>query len=550
MKRRLINGALMLLVAGTAAAQPQLRDGMDLLGQRKYREAANFFRQTITLYPRDVPSWVYLGKSYLGTNQFDSAEVAGRKALALDDENIDAYATLSEALIRQKKLADANLALRQGLKERKDHPDLLLQLGYLQLASDSADAALVTFTRAREISPNAAKPYEGMGDAYSRQGVSPMAVQQYERSLDVDSLQPELLSKLADLHLKDRRYNEAADVLRRLIALDPSNQKDRFKLFRLYFRANQFVNASRVGKEFVAKNPNDLDAARMYLEALYRSRQYKDVPAFADRILKAEPAYAEAKRFKAHAHFELKEYQQSVDQYVAIEGDTSLKADDFRRLGRAYQELDKDVEAVAAYERSLALDSTQSLVLNEAGVIYMTLKRWDDAARMFERRWQVDTTAVGAYINYAQCMLVTEQFDKAASALKQAIDRNPDYVPAYTNLGIAQLQMKTYDDARATFEKVIKVIDTAVVRYKRDLAQAHRYIGLTLLLDKKWQEAIDHLKQSLELEPKDENTLLWLAQGLQNANKPEEAIKYYKEVLKINKNNEQAKKGLEVLEGK
>lgn len=544
---------MMLLVAGVATAQPQVKDGVDLLEKRKYREAANFFRQTITLYPRDVASWVYLSKSYLGTDQLDSAEFAGRKALSLDDENIDAYAALSEALIRQNKLGDANQTLRQGLKERKDHPSLLQQLGYLQLASDSAGAALVTFTRAREISPNAAKPYEGMGDAYAREGVSPMAVQQYERSLEIDSAQPDLLSKLADLHLKDRRYNDAAKVLLKLIALDPANQADRFKLFRLYYRANQFVNASRVGKDYVAKNPNDLDAAKMYLEALYRSRQYKEVPSFADRIIKAEPTYADAKRFKAHAFFELKDYQKSVEQYAAIQSDSALQSEDFRRLGRAYQELEKDAEAAAAYERSLALDSTQSLVLNEAGVLYMRLKKWDDAARMFERRWQVDTTAVGAYINYAQCMLVTEQFDKAAAALEQAISRNPDYVPAYTNLGIAQLQMKSYDKARATFEAVIKVVDTAVVRYKKDLAQAHRYIGLTLLLDKKWLEAVDELKKSLELEPKDVNTLLWTAQGLQNAQKLEEALKYYNAVLKLDPKNEQAEKGkntvTEVLKG-
>ena len=53
----------------------------------------------------------------------------------------------------------------------------------------------------------------------------------------------------------------------------------------------------------------------------------------------------------------------------------------------------------------------------------------------------------------------------------------------------------------------------------------------------------------IDLEPKDENTLLWMAQGLQNAQKWDEAIKYYKEVLKINKSNELAKKGLKDLEG-
>lgn len=553
MRRMAKSGALVVLAVGLGTAQPQLKDGVDLLGQRKFKDAAAFFKQTLTLYPREVSAWVYLAKAYIGTGQLDSAEIAGRKAQSLDDENVDAYVTLSEALIGQKKLADANVTLRAGLKERKDHPGLLLQLGYLQLASDSADAALVTFTRAREMSPNSAKAYEGMGDAYARQGVSPMAVSQFERSLELDSLQPDLLYKLAELHLKDRRYNEAAKVLIRVINLDPTNQEARYKLFHLYFRANQFVNASRTGKEYVAKNPSNTEAAKMYLEALYRSRQYKEVSSVADNVLKSEPSFGPAKRFKAHALFEIKEYQRSVILYASIAGDTLLEAEDFRRLGRAYQELSNDSAAVAAYERSLQIDSTQSAVLNEAGVLYMKLKRWEDAAHTFERRWTVDTTAVGAYINYAQCMLVLEKFDKAASALEQAIGRNPDYVPAYTNLGIAYLQMKDFPKAQASFYQVLKVVDTNVVRYKKDLAQAYRYIGLTLLLDKKWLEAVDFLKKSLEIEPNDVNTLLWTAQGLQNAQKLEESLKYYNAVLKLDPKNEQALKGKEtvtkVLEG-
>jgi len=244
------------------------------------------------------------------------------------------------------------------------------------------------------------------------------------------------------------------------------------------------VNASRTGREYVAKNPTNIEAARMFLESLYRSRQYKEVPQVADNFLKVQPDDAAAKRFKAHAFFELKQYLKSVELYTSISADSLLEAEDFRRLGRAYQEVDKDVDAVAAYERSLRMDTTQSIVLNEAGVLYMKLKKWEDAARMFERRWQVDSTAVGAYINYAQCMLVLEKFDNAASALEQAIARNPDYVPAYSSLGIAFLQMKDYPKAQKTFVQVLKVVDTNVVRYKKDLAQAFRYIGLTQLLEK------------------------------------------------------------------
>jgi tetratricopeptide (TPR) repeat protein len=288
----------------------------------------------------------------------------------------------------------------------------------------------------------------------------------------------------------------------------------------------------------------------MFMESLFNSRQFKDVPAAADRVLKFDANHANALRFKARAFFELKQYPAAIDGFLAVEKADTLIDEDFRKLGRAYQETGKDSLAARAYERSLALDSNQTNVMNDAGTLYMKMKRWEDAARLFEKRYQLDSTAVGAYINYANCMLALEKFDNAAGALEQAIRRNPDYVPAYTRLGIAYLQMKDYPKARSTFELAVKVIDTSVTKYKSDLAQAYRYIGLAQLLDKQWNDAIASLRKSLDIEPKDESTLLWTAQGLQNAQKKDEAIKFYKEVLKVNKTNEQAKKGLEVLEAK
>lgn len=131
MKRHLMIAVLAMLPAGALLAQPSLNDGIQMLKDRKFPEAVGFFRQTVTLYPREAQAWMYLSRSYFANGQLDSAEFAGRKAVTFDDEVPDNYVALSQALIGQKKLGDANVALRAGLKQKKDNPALLMQLGSL-----------------------------------------------------------------------------------------------------------------------------------------------------------------------------------------------------------------------------------------------------------------------------------------------------------------------------------------------------------------------------------------------------------------------------------
>ncbi len=549
MKRTLMGLTLTVFVGSLALAQPAIGDGVKLLQERQFRAAANYFLKTVKLYPRHAPSWLNLSMAYLGTNQPDSAEIAGRKAVQFDDENPVAYASLADALIRQKKLGQANELLREGLEEAKDHPDLLLQLGYLQIASDSVDAALVTFTRATVVAPKMPRAYEGMGDVYARQGVVPMAITQWERSLQLQANQPDLLAKLADYHLENRRYNDAVRAFKKVVDLDPKNLEARYKLGTIYYRAKLYGAASQVFEEFVKKNPKDTAAVQMYVESLFNSRQYEAVPGLADKALALDSTFVDAIRMKAVALYALKDYKGAISSYGRFMKVGEMTAQDYLYLGKCNEIIEDNEPAVKAYEMAVAADSSLTTAMNDAGTVYMKLKRWEDAARMFKARFTVDSTAVTAYINYAQCMLVLERFTEAADALVVAIQSAPDYVPSYTSLGIAYLQMKDYPKARGAFERSIAVIDTNVSKYSSDLAKAYRYIGLVQLLDKNWNDAIGNLRRSLRLEPKDESTLLWLAQGLQNAQKKDEAIKYYKEVLKVNKDNEQAKKGLEVLEG-
>ncbi len=546
----LLLAAGIFLISGPTVGQVRADRGKELLSQGKVAEAIAFYHDQINNSSRDHLAWFGLAQAYFKAGRLDSAEIAARRVVAIEDELDGGHVLLTEVLVAKNDLPAAHAAARAGLKVKKQQfPPLLISLGNLLVKMDSLDAALVAFSRARELEPNNIGAYVGEAEVYAKQGVGPMAAQRYEKALEIDSTQTALLYTLANTYLKDRQYNDAARTYQRLINLEPQNDAARLELGRLYYRAKRWVLCASTLKDYFTRHASPpTEQMSMYLEALMNSRQYKEALPIAQKLAKEDPKSVLALGSLARAQFEVKNYPASIENYNALALLDTLQIDDYRRLSFAYLDGKKDSLAVITLEKAIELDSTQPNLYGDVGNLWMRLKNWSRAAYMFEKRFTLDTTAIAAYINYGACMMQKDNFEAAASAFERAIAQRPDYPPSYTNLASCYFQMKRPEQGRQICEKAIEVVDTAKTRYRLELADAYRMIGLSFLLEKKWEDGVKNLKESIKYKDDAAQTWLLLGQGLQNTGtKNKEALEAYRRVLKLDPKNEAALKGVEIL---
>jgi len=567
MKRILLVVAALLLTASTALfAQGDLDKIKALLDQKLYREAIAASKTYLDANPREAKGWQYLAQACWKIRNLDSAEMAAKNCLQYDDEAYDGYVTLIDVQLAKNQVADAYATARKGLRmgarNQPKYPPLLVAFGETLIAQDSADAALIAGSQARELDPNNPGAYEVMGDAYAKQKVAPMAVDSYEKSLQIDSTQTRVLYKLANTYTADRRYTPAARVYSRILALDPGNDSARIELAGLLFRAQQFSTCAQVLTEYFKTHKNPPETLQsIYLDALYRSRYFNEAYPIANEYLKAKPNSPLALRAIASFHVIVdKKYSQAIETYKKLETLDTLDFDDYYRLGYAYRQTKKDSLAIVTYEAALK-DTLQPAGLRanmygELGSLLMNLEKWEPAAESFEKRFDLDTSAIGALINYASCMMQLEKFQNAISALRRAIVQNPKFPPSYVKLGFCYYQMKDYDNGRKEFDDAVHVIDTQEVKYRYELADSYRMIGLAVMLRKetdpdaskrKWEEAVGYLKKSLKAKEDVAQTHVWLGQCYQNLNKIDDAIIEYRRALKLDPKNKEAKQNLETL---
>ena len=563
MKRIFFGTLLGLLIASLAWSQQTKVDYVkELLKNGKPKEAITVLQPLILASPRDENLWLLLATSYQHAGNLDSAELAAQKTVEIEDDMSEAYLILSQVQLAKNKLPNAYTTAKAGLriKKKQDYEPLWMQLGKTLIAMDSADAALIAFSKARELDPTDAASYAGLGDAYLKlpQPVFPMAIDQYEKSLEIDSTRADILYKLAATYAKDRQYTEAAKVYVRLISIQPNNVAARLDVARLYFRAKQYVKCVAALKDYFEKEKNPAkEEQQMYLEALYNNHQFKEAVPIAKSYLAIDPKSAIALRVIAQGHIDDGQYAQAVEVYKNLAVIDTMRYDDYRVLGICYEKLKKDSLSAVAFEQALALDSTKAVIWGEAALHWMNIQRWDRAATCYEKRIALDTsvTVITAYFNYATCLMQLDRFDDAKAAYKKAIEKNPKYPLSYVRMAFCYVGEKKYIESRPWFEKTIKVIDTAEIKYRLELADSYKMIGLSYMLDKKdedrpfkrWEDAVGYLEKALKYKEDDDATHVWLGQSYQNLNKKDLAAQHYKRALKLNPKNKEAQKGLDAL---
>jgi tetratricopeptide (TPR) repeat protein len=529
-------------------AQVEYDKARALLKENKSSEAIVLLKETVQKYPSNLDAYYLLGQIFLEKSQLDSAEFWGRKMLDVENDSARSYIVVTQALAQKKRFTEALQLIDKGLKRTKNSPRLLLQKGAIYVMADSAENAIAAYTNAREAQPRNVNAYRGLYDAYQKLGAEAMAALQLEKGIEIDSTQLDLSYKLAKHYYKIRRYNDAAKCYQRILRMDPANDQAAWELGQLYYAAKQYANAVTFLEPFVKRQPDNNKAWLIYLQSLIQVDRYSDAKTTAEHILQKEKNSVEAIRGLAVAEYHLKEYDLAIKTFQSLAKLDTLSAEDYKLYGRSYLELKTDSSAVKYFELSLKKDRIQKDVWTDLGAAYMRMKMWDLAADAFQQRIQIDSTSPAGYVNYALSNMAISRWENARKALYKALELQPTYLKGHLYLARCLSQMDSMAAARMQYQQTIELAEKQQSgNYKADLGEAYKMISFTYLLEKNLPRALDALTKTVEYKNDDSEVHLWRAQTLHALDKRKEAEVEYQKVLKLDPNNKEAKKGLEIL---
>jgi tetratricopeptide (TPR) repeat protein len=539
---------VLVLLAGLPAFGQQLDNAKELLRRGKPAEALPLLRPSLGSSQPNPEAWALLAEAYLQLGHPDSAAIVARRIVDEDDANPQGYVLAARAFLAQQKTSEALAVLRKGLRVRKIATGpLWTELGYVFLTCDSTKAAIAAFTQAKEAEPTNPAVFEGLGEAYSREGIPVMAIEHYERVLQLDSTRSTTAYRLARLYGKERRYNEAARLYQQCIQQDSTNSLAYLELGRLYYLARQYANAARYLSSYTERRPDSIAITLLASEAHLAARSYDQAATLAQRVLQRDSTAVKAIRITAHALVHLHLYQQALPYFDRLGRLDTLQAEDMKLLGKVYHETGNDSLAGVFYGRALEQRPDDADLYGELGAVLMKTRAYERAAWAFQKRYTLDPTAVSAYVNYGLSNMALARWDTARAAFRQAILLRPQYLQSHLFLARCLVQLDSLREATQEYRTVLQLADSTSAKNAEERAEAYGMIGFWHLREKRYPQAVELLTMSIRLKEDNPQTHLWLAQTFALWNKREEAVREYQRVLKLDPSNKDAKKGLEIL---
>ncbi len=455
------------------------------------------------------------------------------------------YLLILVAFLSGVSFAQQNVDKAMDLINNKDYQKAL-NIANDYLSHDSTDQAikiLISITTADTANKGA---FESLGDAYRKMGVLELALDNYNKAEKLDSLNVKLKFKIGQVLEKQDSYTPAANKFLQIISIDSTYAPAYLQVGEILYYAKQFPNAAFYLNKYIQLKKDNYMAFLYEANSFYNMNNFANAAKSAEEGLKYFPDKNDLKRLAALSLIQVRKYDDALNYFSQIP-DSIFSAKEYAHVGRALQTARQDSIAIIFMQKALSMDSTMSDLDENIANMYMTDGKYDLAVPYYAKKIDLDSTSVSSHVNEALCLIQLKSYDSARVALLAAIKLKNDYMPALTWLARDYRLMDSTEAATDVYKNIISLTQGKEDQFKSELAESYGFFAYKDLVKKRYKEAVVDVKQALKYAPDNSQYVLWLAQSYALSGNKTEAVKEYKQVLKLDPGNADAKKGLKIL---
>lgn len=485
----------------SVAAHPDsvpLRDeyGYWLFQAKRTAEARDVLEEARRRGPDDAYVALHLGLVAASGGDAAAAEAELRRALSLRQSFGSAQRALGNLLRKRKAFDEAIAVLRAAASSgsNEERARSLLALGTAQWAAGKRADAERSFDKAIEFAPARVEMRIAIARAYlssSDQADHRRAQDMLARAAELAPDLPPVHSALGRAHERLGQRSEAEAAYERALRLDPSYRYARRRALRIALERKDFARARAHAALLLQEAPDEPE--HHFLAALVADKEDRDDDArkgYRSAIEKAAGNYPEA-----YMNLGLLEKRAGrlPEAIAAYERAIALRPDylaALNNLALTKMAAGDNAGAEASLRRAIEKDPNYAAGLLNLGELLMKLDRHDEAIAMFERALAARPGYAQARLNLGVALTRKGRVDEALATYRALVQEQPRYVSGWFNLAVAAQQARRTDEARAAVKKALEV-DPEHDASLRKLAELDREAGAFDAALGEWQELLD-----------------------------------------------------------
>jgi tetratricopeptide (TPR) repeat protein len=258
----------------------------------EWEQARQQFSEAIKLRPDYILARLALAQLQVNRAEFDAALKTSEDILKLDKGNVNARLIESAALMGLKRFGDSRVMLDGMLKASPSSPDVLFQLGVVNLYDKRYQEATDAFRRTYQLNPANSRGLMGIVETTMAQNKPDDAIKILQTESDKAPNRLDLLLALGNLSVRAGKYDFAIQTFNKILSQMDKDGKPGDIYVRLgetYRRkgdVNSAIQALQKARETLPDNVLVLSTLALVLDGAQRRPEAKQV---YEATLKLDP---------------------------------------------------------------------------------------------------------------------------------------------------------------------------------------------------------------------------------------------------------------------
>ncbi|HYY95125.1 MAG TPA: tetratricopeptide repeat protein, partial [Pyrinomonadaceae bacterium] len=453
-----------------------------------YKKALAPAARAAALDPRSVGAHHMLGKTRFMLGDFPASVSELEAALKLAPDDYDIAYTLGLAHLKQHELAPARQIYDRLLARLGDRPQLHIIFGRAYRETSFLPEAVEEFKKAVALDPHFPRAHYYLGLTYLlKDGASRLDDAAAEFRVELDSNPEEFFANyyLGVVYVIQRKWDEAIRLLEKATRIEPNNPDPYFHLGQAYQAVERHQQAIEVLRKSIALNPELSHNDYQVTTAHYRLGQ---------SLVKTGRKEEGEKELQQAAELKAKSFSRDKEKAEAY-----LNASDLHDRNSKFPEMvsaEGVVADVAAPDEKAAKDlkagedyysRVVASVHNDVGLLRADRQDFRGATEQFRLASKWNPRLEGVDFNFGLAAYKAEMYKDAIPPLERVLASAPSNAQARQLLGMSYFMAEDYAKASAML--------TEVVALKPDNVGLYYTLALSLIKQGKQSEADEVIRQ-------------------------------------------------------
>ncbi len=406
----------------------------------------------------------------------------------------------------------------------KEHPE-----AYIPSWENPANPAATGAPARVAAGPEAAPPEMPPGSSSSAGGVppapsgaSPDAAGDAERIEKLRSL-GYLAGETANTHnnrgtilLGQGRYDDALGEFEKAVAASEDLTIARLNMARAYYKKKDYAAATRALDEHMKRQPRSKEAENLLGNMALDQGDTAGAETHFRRALEYEPNFADARNSLGILFDRLGRTDEALEQFrkvVAIDPDY---AEAYNNIGVILKNRKQIEPAIEAFHRAIAADASFAGSYSNLALVYEDRGDMKAAETQFRNALRRDPDNAAVRTNFGGLLYLGGRLEEARQELERATVIDPSYASAFNNLGAVFGRLGRPEDEIAAYRKAA-ALDPGY-------ADVHHNLGLALLKRGNAKEGESEMRRALQINPLYVPAYLNLGRWLLDQSREREAL--------------------------